>query len=99
MAPRVAKQPKQVQPFTVPDLKKCGTIAQQTELFTFLQSLNQAQLQAVQSLIQRMSTGACINGDNTIDPTTGMKTTGGYRKSVHYMKAYFANRPMPVNLD
>lgn len=100
MAQRPAKAtPKAVQkPFIVADQKKCGTEAQQSELNAFLTALKPEQLQTVQSLITRMSSGACINGDGTIDPTTGMRTTGGYRKSVHYMKAFFASRPMPVNL-
>jgi len=97
--PIAKKNPQPVQkPFIVADQKKCGTEAQQTELNNFLTALNQEQLQTVQALITRMSTGACINGDGTIDPTTGMRTTGGYRKSVHYMKAFFAGRPMPVQL-
>jgi len=80
------------------DTKKYGTEAQQLELDTFLKSLTPDQLQTIQALIGRMTTGACINGDGTIDPTTGLRTTGGYRKSVHYMKAYFSNVPTVVKL-
>lgn len=90
--------PKAVQPpFTLTDTKKFGTMAQQIELDAFLKSLNQEQLLVVQALLTRMSTGACFNGDGTID-ADGLRTTGGYRKSIHYMKAYFANRPTPVQL-
>jgi hypothetical protein len=94
----VSKKVAPVQPFYVPDEKKCGTKAQQLELNDFLMSLTPAQTQTIQSLLHRMTTGACINGDGTIDTSTGLRTTGGYRKSVHYMKAYFINRPTIVKL-
>lgn len=97
--PKAKKAPaKPVQPFYVMDEKKCGTKAQQLELDAFLKTMTPDQLQTIQLLIQRFSTGACINGDGTIDPATGLRTTGGYRKSIHYLKAWFANRPMPVKL-
>lgn len=94
---RKAKAPVQP-PFTLTDVKKFGTLAQQLELDTFLKAQTPEQLQTIQSLLQRMKSGACINGDGTIDQDTGLKTTGGYRKSVHYMVAYFQNRPTQVKL-
>lgn len=94
-----ARKPKLVQqPFTLTDTKKFGTLAQQLELDTFLKSMTSDQLQTIQLLLQRMKSGACINGDGQIDADTGLKTTGGYRKSVHYMVAYFQNRPTAVKL-
>jgi len=93
------KNPQPVQkPFILGDTKKYGTVAQQTELNEFMRNLTVEQVQVVQAVITRFSTGACINGDGTIDPDTGLRTTGGYRKSVHWLKAYLANRPMPVQL-
>ena len=99
MANTKAKAKPQVQQaFLVADIKSCGTIAQQTELDNFLKSCTDVELAGTQKLIQRMSTGACINGDGSIDPMTSKPTTGGYRKSVHYMKAWFGSRPQPVRL-
>ncbi len=99
--PKVKKAPaKPVQKVVLfDDTKKYGTVAQQTEMGEFMQGLTPEQLLVIQALIQRMSTGACINGDGTIDAATGLRTTGGYRKSVHYIKAYFANRPLPVKVN
>jgi hypothetical protein len=94
---RKAKAPVQT-PFLCADTKKFGTQLQQLELNDFLQALTPEQLQTIQSLLARMKTGACIYGDGTIDQDTGLKTTGGYRKSVHYMVAYFQNRPTQVKL-
>jgi len=95
--PTIKKNPKPVQNLILADTKKYGTIAQQTELNEFMQSLTPEQVQTVQAVITRFSTGACINGDGTID-ADGLRTTGGYRKSVHWLKAYFSSRPMPVQL-
>ena len=91
-------KPKPVQPFILQNTTKYGTIAQQTELHTMLQSMTQEQIQGVKILLQTMSSGACINGDGAIDAATGQRTTGGYRKSVHYLKVCLANQPTPVNL-
>jgi len=87
---------KQVQkPVLFSDVKKYGTEAQQRELFEFIQSLSPEQVQVVKALLNRFSTGACFSGDGTID-AEGLRTTGGYRKSIHYLKAYFTNAPQPV---
>ena len=87
---------KQVQkPVVFTDTKKFGTQAQQLELNDFIRSLTPEQVQVVQALLTRFSTGACFNGDGTID-AEGLRTTGGYRKSIHYLKAYFTNAPQPV---
>jgi hypothetical protein len=100
MTPKTLKaKPKAVQPaFILQDTKKYGTVSQQTELYTMLQSMPKEQVQGVQTLLRVMSSGACINGDNTIDASTGLRTTGGYRKSVHYLKAFLANQPTTVDL-
>lgn len=96
---RAKSAPKSVRPpvFTTTNPKH-GTVAQQTELDTALQGMNPEQLQGAKMLIHTMTHGACINGDGTIDPDTGLKTTGGYRKSVHYLKAWFDAHPQPVQL-
>lgn len=91
-------QVKPVQkPFLVND-PKCGTVAQQTELYEMLSSFTPEQMQTFLIVFKRLTTGACINGDGTIDPATGLRTTGGYRKSMHYFREYLKNRPVPVNL-
>lgn len=91
-------KPAVQQPFLVADTKSCGTVAQQTELDAFLKSCTEVELVGITKLIQRMSTGACINGDGTMDAITQKPTTGGYRKSVHYIKAWLNSRPQPVRL-
>lgn len=88
--------PKPVaKPVLFSDIKKYGTEAQQRELNDFVRSLTPEQVQVVQALLTRLSTGACFNGDGTID-AEGLRTTGGYRKSIHYLKAYFAQAPQAV---